>query len=138
MSARLRVATTSRHLEAPFPIVVRMKVAAAPREAGDFSGDGTTDLVWQHQTQGTIALWRMNGTVMIGGDPFNPGRLADTDWKIVGTGDFNGDQHPDLLWRHQSQGWISAWLMNGVNQVGRGLDHSRPGGRHGLAYRGDR
>jgi hypothetical protein len=54
---------------------------------------------------------------MIDGVRFNPERIADTDWKIVGTGDFNGDQHPDLLLRHQSQGWIAAWLMNGVNLV---------------------
>ncbi len=113
----LRVFSTSPHLNSSFLIVVRMLVAVAPREPGDFSGDGMFDLVWQHQTDGLISLWRMNRTLMIGGETFNPGRVPDTNWKIVGTGDFNGDAHPDLLWHHQTQGWVSAWLMNGANQV---------------------
>jgi len=113
----LRVFSTSRHLESSFLILVRMTVTASPRDAADFSGDGMLDLVWQHQTEGLVALWRMNGTVLMGGEQFNPGRVADTNWKIVGTGDFNRDGHPDLLWHHQTEGWLGIWAMNGANLV---------------------
>jgi hypothetical protein len=32
-----------------------------------------------------------------------------TDWKIAGTGDFNGDGRDDIVWR-QDSGAMSTWL----------------------------
>jgi hypothetical protein len=40
-------------------------------------------------------------------------RFNDPDWKIIGTGDFNGDGMTDLLWYNSSTGQTAAWLMNG-------------------------
>jgi hypothetical protein len=40
-------------------------------------------------------------------------------WQIVGTGDFNGDGHADLLWRHTS-GAVTIWLMNDTRIIGGG------------------
>jgi hypothetical protein len=111
------VSSTSRDLEMTLTIAVTMQVAPATREPGDFSGDGAFDIIWQHQTQGWLSVWKMNGTTLQSGESLYPDRVADTDWKVVGTGDFNGDGHPDLLWHHQTQGWVSAWLMNGLRQV---------------------
>jgi hypothetical protein len=116
-TGRARVFNTNSHLAVSIGVTVNMRVAPPVREPGDFSGDGNFDLVWQHQADGAIALWRMNGTTMQGGDPFSPGQVMDTNWKIVGTGDFNGDGHPDLLWHHQAQGLLALWVMNGLNQV---------------------
>ena len=113
----VNVFSTSRDLEMTLSISVTMQVAPASREPGDFSGDGAFDIVWQHETQGWLSLWRMQGTTLVGGVSLSPDRVPDTNWKIVGTGDFNGDGHPDLLWHHRTQGWISAWLMNGTSQV---------------------
>lgn len=113
-SGTVTVRSTSPDLEMALPIAVTMTVEAV-EDPDDFSGDGTTfDLVWQHRTQGWLSLWRMSGTKMISGDPFSPGQVADTNWHVVGTGDFNGDGRPDLLWQHQVQGWVSVWLMNGT------------------------
>ena len=112
-----RVFNTNNHLAVSLGVTVNMRVAPPSREPGDFSGDGNFDLVWQHQATGAIALWRMLGTTMQSGDPFSPGQVMDTNWKIVGTGDFNGDGHPDLLWHHQTQGLLALWVMNGLNQV---------------------
>jgi hypothetical protein len=33
-------------------------------------------------------------------------------------GDFNGDGHSDLLWRHTSGGWNQIWYLNGTARTG--------------------
>ncbi len=81
------------------------------KAAGDFNRDGRPDLVWQHETDGRIAIWFMKGNVQISGVPLGPGQVADTDWKIVGGGDFNGDGWRDLVWQHQADGRIAVWKM---------------------------
>ncbi len=35
-------------------------------------------------------------------------------WTIIGSGDFNGDGKPDILWEHTG-GSHAVWLMNGTN-----------------------
>lgn len=83
------------------------------RAAGDIDRDGWTDLVWQHETNGQIAVWLMTGTQLRDGRLFTPNTVADPNWRIVGAGDMNGDGNPDLVWQHQTNGLISAWLMDG-------------------------
>ena len=86
---------------------------------GDFNGDGTSDLVWQEQTQGWLAVWLMDGATLLpnGSVSLSPNQVSDTNWKIVGVGDYNRDGKPDLVWRDTTtpgNGWIVVWLMNGT------------------------
>jgi hypothetical protein len=37
-----------------------------------------------------------------------------SDWVIAGTGDFNGDRKPDLIWSNKVTGQRILWLMNGI------------------------
>jgi VCBS repeat protein len=82
------------------------------RASGDFNADGRADLVWQHQGDGRIGLWFMDGLQTIAGELL-PQVVADTNWQIVGTGDFDRDGRRDLLWHHQGSGEIGVWLMDG-------------------------
>jgi hypothetical protein len=41
-------------------------------------------------------------------------QVTDTNWQIVGTGDFNNDGKVDILWRNKSTGRNVVWLMNGT------------------------
>jgi len=84
----------------------------------DFDDDGTPDLLWQHQTLGYLSVWFMNGTTVKSAAALSPGQVTDTAWRVVGTGDFNRDGRPDLLWQHQSLGYLSVWYMNGVVLAG--------------------
>ena len=80
----------------------------------DFTGDGKMDLLWQNISDGYLATWSLDGTSMTSSDLLSPNRVSDTNWRIVGTGDFNRDGKPDIVWQEQTQGWIGIWLMNGT------------------------
>lgn len=93
------------------------------RAVGDLNLDGYADLIWQNETTGRIAAWLMQGATLQNQVVFSPGQVSDTDWKIVAVRDFNGDEQLDLVWQHETQGWVAVWLMNGLQQV-RGLAFS--------------
>ena len=90
---------------------------------GDFNGDAKTDILWRYYGQGTYQglndIWFMDGTTFIGESVF--GQIADTNWRIAGTGDFNGDGQTDILWRYYGtgayQGLNVIWYMNGDQQA---------------------
>ena len=84
---------------------------------GDFNSDSKPDLVWQNQSNGQIGVWFMDGINRISATNFSPGQVTDTGWKIVGTGDFNSDSKPDLVWQNQSNGSIGVWFMDGANLI---------------------
>jgi hypothetical protein len=84
---------------------------------GDVNRDGFSDLVWRHSRSGQNVVWLMNGAGLSGGGFTNPSTFADTDWKVVGTSDFNLDGKADLLWRHAVSGQNVVWYMNGLNLV---------------------
>jgi hypothetical protein len=77
----------------------------------DLNADGRNDLLWQNQATGALSVWRMQGTILIGGVSLSPA-VVPPAWKIVGALDANHDGQADLLWQHDS-GYVSIWLMSG-------------------------
>jgi Ca2+-binding RTX toxin-like protein len=87
-------------------------LATAPR---DFDGSGTADILFR-ATDGSVALWQMNGLASTGGGAlYNPGAA----WTVAGTGDFDGDGKADILWR-DTTGNVALWQMNGTTYLGGG------------------
>jgi hypothetical protein len=82
---------------------------------GDFNGDGQPDLVWQNDATWQVVVWYMGGpqgNSLLGGN-----WLASTDvagWRVVGTGDFNGDGKSDLVWQNDVTWQVVVWYMGGV------------------------
>ena len=91
-----------------------LEITTGPRSPSDFNTDGKPDLVWHHQTTGLIGVWLMNGTAMTSSTLLTPSTVADTNWTSVCVADFNADGKPDLVWQHQTSGWLGVWLMNGT------------------------
>ncbi len=87
---------------------------------GDLDASGTTDLVWRNTTDGSTAIWLMNGT-RIATSGF-PGGVP-VSWQIAGVGDVNGDGKADLVWRNTT-GTVAVWLMNGVSVTTLGFPGS--------------
>jgi probable HAF family extracellular repeat protein len=88
--------------------------------AGDFNGDGHTDLVWHRASDGLTEIQFLNGITPTGGGAIinNP---FDASWSVAGTSDFNGDGRADLVWRHSGDGLTEIQYMNGVAPIGGGV-----------------
>jgi FG-GAP-like repeat/Bacterial pre-peptidase C-terminal domain len=103
----------------------RVSVSVAHNSTADFNGDNFSDILWQ-DTDGTPAIWLMDGTNPIGGGVVNHSNPGPS-WHAVGAGDFNGDGKADILWQN-TDGTPAIWLMDGTNPIGGGVvNHSNPG-----------
>lgn len=80
----------------------------------DADRDGHMDLLWQHQSTGQLAAWMMDGAMQVAGTALTPSQVEDTDWKVVGAGDLDGDGSSDLVWQHVGDGRVAAWFMSGL------------------------
>ena len=85
---------------------------------GDFNSDGQADLLWRNRDNGYVATWLMRGTARLDAVMLNPPQVDDLHWRIAATGDLNGDGQVDLVWQHETYGWLVAWLMSGTTRMG--------------------
>ncbi len=97
----------SRALINPLPVASGWQIQGA----GDFNGDGRSDVILRNTLSGDVAFWFMNGSTITGSAFTNP--VRDAAWEIRGSADFNQDGKADLLWRNNSTGENVAWLMDG-------------------------
>ena len=85
----------------------------------DFNGDNFRDLVFQHQGDGRLAVWLMNGRAQVSGLALSPAQVPDLNWKVRGAGDFNGDFKARSDLAERSDGSDLGWLMDGTTRPGR-------------------
>jgi ELWxxDGT repeat protein len=108
------VLTSGTFTDPPTLADVRWSMAGV----GDFNRDGRPDILWHHRVSGELVLWYMNDNRLVSGTFTTPSALADTAWKVGAVGDYNGDDRPDIVWRHQGSGQIVAWFMNDATLIG--------------------
>lgn len=86
-----------------------------PVALGDFDGDGKTDVLWSN-TSNDLGIW-FSRVTSTGGtfDREDVGTFA-AGWKLVGTGDLNGDGKSDLVWMKTDGSAWGYWLMNGTQR----------------------
>ena len=75
---------------------------------GDFNGDGHTDILWRSESSGALSQWLALDNGSFAWNAAAAHHLAN-EWYVAGTGDFNGDNRTDLIWRNGA-GALSEWL----------------------------
>lgn len=91
----------------------RTNAPGSEASRSDFNGDGWFDVLWQHRTSGDLAVWHLNGATVAWARSLATPKTSP-EWKLSGSGDFNRDGKPDLVWHNQQSGQVAFWLMNGV------------------------
>jgi hypothetical protein len=86
---------------------------------GDFDGDSRADLIIQHQLDGRIVAWLLDGTSLRQQVFLTPDSVSDPDWRIVGSGDLNRSSHRDLIFQHAKSGYVVVWYMKGTTLDGQ-------------------
>jgi hypothetical protein len=78
----------------------------------DFTGDCVSDLVWWNATNGQVEAWRGLGDGRFASSVVALATVSDLAWRVVGTGDFDGNNTGDILWRNTSTGDVAVWRMD--------------------------
>ncbi len=81
----------------------------------DLNKDGNADIIWRNVVNGQNAVWFLNSSGGVVGNPMLPSRI-DINWDLRGVGDFNGDGNLDLLWYHKTNGQVETWHLNSAYQ----------------------
>ena len=82
----------------------------------DYDSDRSADL-FIRLADGSVKVWILRDGSL--DDTVDIGTVSDDSWRVGKVSDFNDDSIPDLLWRHQSTGDNSLWLLddNGGDRV---------------------
>jgi hypothetical protein len=85
---------------------------------GDFNGSGFQDLIWQNTSTGQANVNYYGGA---GPQPQGSAVLNDnsglTGWHVVGSGDFDRNGVPDLVWQNSSTGQVNVNYYGGANGI---------------------
>lgn len=113
------VSDNARSMAQTMPVVASFRGAVTPPpngtlpqipEAGDFDGDGRSDVLWRSSSNGANVLWK--GAVV--GQSL--ATVVDQNWMVAGIGDFGGDGRSDIVWRHAVTGANVIWHAGTTSQ----------------------
>jgi hypothetical protein len=77
----------------------------------NFLGIPDSQLLWQNITTGQLVIWTVVGFGDFAVNTYNVPQ-ANSNWVVVGSGDFNAAGNDDILWRNQLTGQVGIWLMS--------------------------
>ena len=121
--------TTTQNLEvvtavAGTPVVTALSASPGAGwtaiTAGDFDGDGASDVLLQQGSGGPVKIMFLAGGGASGAVGTVLGTSANiaspgANWNAIASGDFNGDGKSDILWQNSVTQNFEVWEMNGAN-----------------------
>ena len=89
------------------------------RAVAKFGGSGEPDLVYQNTTTNavTVYYYGLGGAIPQGSACVSCG-INTTDWQLVGTGDFDGNGTPDLVYQNTQTHQVNVDYYSGTTFVG--------------------
>jgi len=73
----------------------------------DVNGDGKSDLIWRTKDNSRFAYWIVDGTQLVD----SAAMPVSTRYKLLATGDFDGDGRMDAIWTDGAGMWM--WVGDG-------------------------
>src|SRR5208337_2790458 len=77
---------------------------------GDFTGNGTDDILFYNASTGTLGEWLMQNGQLASSQAIGSFG-AGSGWSIAGVGDFTGNGTDDILFYNANTGIVGEWLM---------------------------
>ena len=81
----------------------------------DYNGDGRDDVLWRHSS-GELGQWLSKADGSFANNGGAAANVVDPSWKVVASGDFNGDGKSDILWQHPS-GVFAEWQGSSTGKL---------------------
>lgn len=78
-----------------------------------------SDLLLRNFATGALEFWLMNGSARVGpAVPISGATPLGLEWELEASGDFDGDERPDLVWRNGQTGEIRVWRLDTTTVIG--------------------
>jgi hypothetical protein len=74
---------------------------------GDFTDNGTSDILWENPTNGVVGDWLMNNNQ----PTWQQIGVGSTTMNVAGVGDFTGTGADDILWQNPTNNYVGIWQM---------------------------
>lgn len=94
-------------------------VAVSPntlRTTADVNNDGINDLLIQDESNGSVTALLLDADDNVTGSQPVAGAVG-AQWRLVGSGDMDGADGPDLLWQNSVTGQVARWLLTPTGSV---------------------
>ena len=82
--------------------------------SGDFNGDGHQDLLWQNNTTRQVNVQYYAGSSPVAQGSGILGGPSMAGWHVVGTGDFDRNGSPDVVWQNDATGQVNVNYYSGT------------------------
>ena len=87
---------------------------------GDYDGNGNADLLWENTSTSALMLWLLDGGVVTSMGSLDRSSLpAAEEWRVGGSGDFDGDGADDVMLWSRVRGEVELWTFSGTAVASR-------------------